>query len=151
MSEINALLTEEATRRAYEDMRNDTRTTITTGVEPNAKRCLAQYERLQVALSGGDAERGIPDISAYTEHFAKVTGPVTPFINLLQAALRIVVYTPKLIDQGAKAQGMTTPPFGVDTSTPLDPADYAAMLQQAAAAIQATGQALQAMAQGDGK
>ena len=145
MSEINALLTEEATRRAYEDMRNDTRTTITTGVEPNAKKCLAQYDRLQVALSGGDAERGIPDIGAYTEHFEKVTGSVTPFINLLQAALRIVVDTPRLIDQGAKAQGMIVVPFGVDISQPLDPADYATMLAEAASAIQATAVALAAM------
>ena len=148
MSEINALLQEESTRRTYEDMRNAPRNTVRV-LRSDALKCLAEYDRLQVALQGGDSERGIPDISSLATHFAAVTGSVTPFINLMQFAMRIIVQTPQIIDHAALAQGIITPSFGVDISQPLDPADYAQMLGEAAAVIQGTAVALQAMAQGE--
>lgn len=150
MSEINALLEQQSTMLAYIELRNAPRDTIVRALIPDAKKCLAEYDRLQVALAGGDAERGIPNISALAADFATVTGPVTPFVNLLRFAMRIIIDTPRIVDQAATAQGMIIAPFGVDISQPLDPAGYAQMLGEAAAAIMATGQALQAMAQQGG-
>ncbi len=146
MSEINALLQQEIALGNYKQLRNAPRDTINHGVRPHAVKCLQEYASLQTALSGGGG--GVPDISALAAQFATVTGPVTPFVDLLKAAMRIIIDTPRIVDQAAAAQGVITPPFGVDISTPLDPADYAAMLAEAAGAIMATGQALQAMAQG---
>lgn len=147
MSTVNELLQQEIILEAYKRLRNAPRDTINFGVRPNAIKCLAEYATLQTALSGGGD--GIPDISALSESFATVTEPVAAFVTLLQFAMRIIIQTPRIIDQAAAAQGMIVPPFGIDISQPLDPADYAAMLGEAAAAIMATGQALQAMQQGE--
>jgi hypothetical protein len=148
MPTINEYLEQEIILEAYKQLRNAPRDTINFGVRPNAIKCLAEYATLQTALSGGGD--GVPDISSLAESFAAVTGPVTPFIALLQYAMQIVIMTPMIVDQAAAAQGMIVPPFGVDISTPLDPAEYAATLQAAAAAIVATGQAMQQM-QGGGE
>ena len=145
MSNINEILTTEIIDEAYKKLRNAPRDTIRDRLVRVAAECLQQYDDLQVALGGGDEDRGIPDISSKSAQFATVTGQVTSFISLLQAAMRIIVQTTQIIDQAAVTQGMIVPPFGVNISTPLDPADYAAMLAEAAAAIQGTAVALQAM------
>lgn len=143
MPTVNELLQQEIILDAYKHLRNAPRDTINFGVRPNAIKCLDEYATLQVALGGGG--NGVPDISGMAESFATVTGPVTPFITLLQYAMQIIVQTPMIVDQTAAMQGMIVAPFGVDISEPLDYADYAQMLTDAAAAIVATGQAMQAM------
>lgn len=147
MPTVNELLQQEITLEAYKRLRNAPRDTINYGVRPNAEKCLAEYEALQIALSGGNGT--IPDISSMAESFATVTAPVTPFITLLQYAMRLVIMTPQLVDQAALQQGMLVAPFGVDLSEALDPADYANMLREAAAAILAVGQATAAMQEGN--
>jgi len=143
MPTINEYLEQEIILEAYKRLRNAPRDTINFGVRPNAVKCLAEYATLQTALGGG--ADGVPDISALAAQFNEVTKNVTPFIVLLQFAMRIIIQTPQIVDQAAAAQGMIVPPFGVDIGKPLDYAEYVTMLQQAAAAIVTTGQAMQAM------
>lgn len=137
MPTANDYLKQEIILDAYKRLRNAPRDTVNFGVRPNAEKCLAEYDLLQLALAGGDGN--VIDISSMAEQFASVTAPVTPFITLLQCALRIVAQTPQVVDQAAAGQGMLVPPFGVD-SEPLEIADYARMLTEAAAAIAAVGQ-----------
>lgn len=143
MPTINEYLEQEILLEQYKALRNAPRDTIRDRLVRVCEECLNQYDDLQIALSGGN--EAIPDISALAGQFATVTGPVTPFINLLQATMQVIIATPKIVDQAAAAQGMLVAPFGVDISTPIAPADYATLLTEAAQAIQATAVAAQAM------
>lgn len=143
MPTINEYLEQEILLEQYKGLRNAPRDTIRDRLVRVAEECLQQYDDLQIALTGGSET--IPDISALAEQFATVTGPVTPFIQLLQATMRVIIATPKIVDQAAAAQGMSVAPFGVDISTPIEPSEYAALLAAAAQAIQTTAAAAQAL------
>ena len=136
MSTINELLQQEIAMGAYKNLRNAPRDTINYGVRPNAIKCLAEYALLQIALAGGN--ESVPDISGFAEMFTAVTSPVTPFITLLQFAMRIIIDTPVLVDQMATEQEMLVLPFSVTASDPVNLEEYITMLQEAVEALNDT-------------
>jgi hypothetical protein len=127
----------------YIQARNAPRDTIRTGVRPNAIKCLAEYDRLLTALQGGDAETGIPDMSGMATYHANAVTPVTPFVDLMQAAMHILIDTPALINQLALMQGQTVAPMGEEINDQVDPTEYGAMLLSMVAAVQAVGALMQ--------
>lgn len=127
----------------YFQARNAPRDTIRYGVRPNAIKCLAEYAYLLTALEGGNAEAGIPNWEASAEYHQKAVAGVTPFIDLMQAAMKILIDTPALINQLALLQGETVPPMGEEITDQVDPTEYGALLLSMAAAIQAVGALMQ--------
>ena len=134
---------------AYIQARNAPRDTIRYGVRPNCIKALAEYAWLVTALNGGDEEAGIPDMSANAAYHAASVAPVTPFITLMQQAMRILVDTPALINQLALLQGQTVPPMGAEINDVIDPAEYAALLVSTGQAVQVVGALLQQLGGGD--
>lgn len=135
--------TDEFAALAYLQARNAPRDTIRYGVRPNAVKCLAEYAYLLTALQGGDAETGVPDMSAIAAYHANAVAGVTPFVDLMQHAMRIIIDTPALINQLALMQGQTVPPMGAEINEPVNPTQYAALLMSTVAAIQAVGALMQ--------
>lgn len=135
-------VTQEAAFNNYLAARNAPRDTIVTGVVPNARKCLSEYDWLAVALAGGDEEAGIPDMSAYAEYHDGVVSQVTPFITMMYKMMQCLDRTPMLINMAAAAQGIY-PPFNALGVEPVDLAAYGALLAEAAASIQAVGVAMQ--------
>lgn len=128
---------------AYLQARNAPRDTIRYGVRPNAVKAMAEYDRLLTALQGGDVEAGIPDMSAMATYHANAVAPVTPFVDLMQAAMHILIDTPALINQLALMQGQTVAPMGAEINEQINPVEYGALLQSTVAAIQAVGALMQ--------
>lgn len=128
---------------AYLQARNAPRDTIRYGVRPNAIKCMAEYGRLLVALRGGDVEAGIPDMSGMATYHANAVAPVTPFMDLMQAAMHILIDTPALINQLALLQGETVPPMGQEINDQVDPVAYGALLMSMVGAVQAVAALLQ--------
>lgn len=143
-------VTQEAAFNNYLAARNAPRDTIVTGVVPNARKCLAEYDWLAVALAGGDEDLGIEDMSAYAEYHAGVVSQVTPFITMMYKMMQCLDRTPMLINMAAVAQGIY-PPFNALGVEEVDPVAYGTLLAETAQAIQAVGAAMQAMAQGGGE
>ena len=127
----------------YFQGRNAPRDTIRYGVRPNAIKCLAEYSYLLTALNGGNVEAGIPNWEASAEYHQKAVAAVSPFVDLMQAAMRILIDTPALINQLAAMQGQTVPPMGAEINEQINPAEYGALLQSTVAAIQAVGALMQ--------
>lgn len=127
----------------YIQARNAPRDTIRTGVRPNAIKCLAEYERLLIMLQGGDVDAGIPDMSAMETYHVNAVAGVTPFIVLMQAAMRILIDTPALINQLALLQGETVAPMGEEITDQVDPTEYGALLLSMVAAVQTVGALMQ--------
>lgn len=127
----------------YIQARNAPRDTIRYGVRPNAIKCMAEYGRLLTALQGGDEENGVPDMSGMADYHATALAPVTPFVDLMQAAMEILIDTPALINQLALMQGETVPPMGAEINDQVDPTEYGALLMSMVAAIQAVGALMQ--------
>jgi hypothetical protein len=69
--------------------------------------------------------------------------PVTPFVDLMQAAMHILIDTPALINQLALMQGQTVAPMGEEINDQVDPTEYGAMLLSMVAAVQAVGALMQ--------
>jgi hypothetical protein len=138
--QISSVLDEAAYNR-YLAARNAPRDRIVNGVRPNAIACLADYDRLAVALAGGsddpDTGAAIPDMSAFADYHAGVVARVTPFVTMMYHAMAILRDTPALINQVAAANGEFKPFVGVDDQ--VDPAAYATLLQDAVEAIAAVG------------
>lgn len=128
---------------AYLQARNAPRDTIRYGVRPNAIKCIDENKRLTIALNGGDVEAGIPDMSAMLAYHVSAVAAVLPFVDLMQAAMQILIDTPALINQLAMLQGQTVRPMGEEITDTINPADYAALLQSTVAAIQAVGALMQ--------
>lgn len=126
---------------AYIEARNASRTTIANGVVPNAKKALVEYDWLVTALEGGDESAGMPDMSIFVDYHNGVVADVAPFITLLQRCMEVLVMTPALINQGARAQGKVAP-FGEGITDTVDPTEYGALLSGTVAAIQAVAVAL---------
>lgn len=135
--------TDEFAALAYLNARNGPRDTIRYGVRPNAVKCLSEYAYLMTALQGGDAEIGVPDMSAFFAYHSGAVAAVAPFVELMQHAMRIIIDTPALINQLAIMQGQTVPPMGAEINEPVNPTDYAALLMSTVAAIQAVGALMQ--------
>jgi len=126
-------LSDEGALRSYLDARNAPRDTITFGVRPNCIKAIAEYENLVASLSGDDDHE---DMSAYLDYHNSVVSQVSPFIEVMKCAMKIMRDTPQLVDQLAVAQEQDAP-FGVVADDMLDPADYAAMLSNTLTAISA--------------
>jgi hypothetical protein len=135
--------TDEFAALAYLQARNSPRDTIRYGVRPNAIKALSEYAYLLTALNGGDTETGVPDMSAILGYHVNAVAAVSPFVDLMQAAMRILIDTPALINQLALMQGQTVPPMGAEITDVINPAEYATLLQSTADAIQAVGQLMQ--------
>ncbi len=127
----------------YIQARNAPRDTIRYGVRPNAIKCMAEYGRLLVALQGGDEENGIPDMSGMATYHANAMAAVSPFVDLMQAAMHILIDTPALINQLALMQGQTVAPMGEEINDQVNPTEYGALLLSMVAAIQAVGALMQ--------
>jgi hypothetical protein len=127
----------------YIQARNAPRDTIRYGVRPNAIKCMAEYGRLLVALRGGDVEAGIPDMSGMATYHANAVAPVTPLVDLMQAAMHILIDTPALINQLALLQGETVAPMGEEITDQVDPTEYGALLLSMVAAVQTVGALMQ--------
>lgn len=154
--QIDGVLTEAAFNN-YLAARNAPRDTIVTGVVPNARKCLSEYDWLAVALAGGQEPTEeepdlptIPDMSAYAEYHTGVVSQVTPFITMMYKMMQCLDRTPMLINAAAAAQGIY-PPFNALGVEAVDPVAYGTLLAETAQAIQAVGAAMQAMAQGGGE
>lgn len=128
---------------AYLQARNAQRDTIRYGVRPNAIKALAEYAYLLTALQGGDEEAGVPDMGAMLAYHVNAVAAVSPFVDLMQAAMKILIDTPALINQLALMQGQTVPPMGGEINEQINPVEYGALLQQTVAAIQAVGALMQ--------
>lgn len=128
---------------AYLQARNAQRDTIRHGVRPNAIKALSEYAYLLTALQGGDTETGVPDMGAMLAYHVNAVAAVSPFVDLMQAAMKILIDTPALINQLALMQGQTVPPMGAEINDTVDPTEYGALLQSTVAAIQAVGQLMQ--------
>lgn len=127
----------------YIQARNAPRDPIRYGVRPNAIKCMAEYGRLLVALQGGDEENGIPDMSGMATYDANAVAAVSPFVDLMQAAMHILIDTPALINQLALMQGQTVAPMGEEINDQVNPTEYGALLLSMVAAIQAVGALMQ--------
>ena len=125
--EINTIA-DEAEYNQYIAARNKPRDTILHGVRPNAIKCLAEYEALIAALSG--------DMSDFSDYHTSVVAAVSPYIELMKCAMKVLRDTPALINQGARAQDQF-PPFGEGLTDEVAPEDYATLLTETVAAIQA--------------
>lgn len=134
---------DEIAALVYLQARNAPRDGIRYGVRPNCIDVINKYNRLLVGLQGGDAEAGIPDMSAMAAYHANAVASVTPFVDLMQDAMRILIDTPALINQLALLQGETVPPMGAEINDQIDPAEYGALLASMVAAIQAVGALMQ--------
>jgi hypothetical protein len=127
----------------YIQARNAPRDGIRYGVRPNCIDVINKYNHLLIALQGGDVEAGIPDMSGMAVHHANAVAPVTPFVDLMQAAMKILIDTPALINQLALMQGQTVAPMGEEINDQVDPTEYGALLLSMVAAIQAVGALMQ--------
>jgi hypothetical protein len=135
MTTVNELLYQEKIDDAYKEYRNEPRNIINYGVRPNAQKCLESYNRLQIALAGGNDS--IIDISSKSEVFSIITSSVLPFIAILQNAMKLIIDTPIFIDQLAAMQGMEVLPFlGVGSDSMITPEEYVILLYEAMTSIQ---------------
>lgn len=128
---------------AYLQARNAPRDTIRYGVRPNAVKCLDEYSFLLTALQGGDSDAGIDDMSGFFAYHQNAVAAVSPFVDLMQHAMRIVIDTPALINQLALMQGEIVPPMGAEINDTIDPTEYAALLMSTVTAIQSVGALMQ--------
>lgn len=135
MSILIQSIPDEAAFEAYKQARNAPRDTIRYGTRPNAVKALGEYDWLTAALAGGNAELGIPDMSAYATYHANAVSQVAPFIALMYKCMEILVDTPALINQAARAQSLY-PPFGEEITDTINLAEYAQLLGATVAAIQ---------------
>lgn len=145
---------DEAAFEAYRLARTAPLFGIRNGVRPNAVQVLRSYAWLLIALSGGRQPteeepelETIPDFSAYATYHAKAIAQVAPFIDLMKHCMEVLVQTPALINQWARAQGID-PPFGAEINDRVVLAEYGALLSATVTTIQNVVIAAQAMAEG---
>lgn len=142
--------TDEFAALGYLQARNAPRDTIRYGVRPNAIKCLSEYAYLVTALNGGQQPteeqpdlQPVPDMSAFLAYHTNAIAAVSPFVDLMQHAMRIIIDTPALINQLALLQGQTVLPMGAEINEQIDPVEYGALLASTVAAIQTVGQLMQ--------
>ena len=135
---------------AYLQARNAPRDTIRYGVRPNAIKCLSEYAYLLTALQGGQEpaeeqpdQASIPAMLLMSAYHNNAVAAVSPFVDLMQDAMRILIDTPALINQLALMQGETVPPMGQEINDQVDPVAYGALLMSMVGAVQAVAALLQ--------
>ena len=130
---IDSLGKEEKAKR-YFLMRNAPLEVMVNGIHSNGHVALAAYDRLLVALSGGNDV--IEDMSEFAPYHSMATAPVDPFIAAMYQCMRVLNDSMHIVDVLAVRTGRN-PPFAIDPED-VTVATYLATLQTAIATLTAT-------------
>ena len=123
----------------YIAARNAPLSTMVTGVHPNARKALQQYDELIDLLSEGGELEGL---AAY---HANSVAAVSPFIAVMQSAMHVINGTMYTVNLLATANSQDAP-FGIPAEEPAVTVEsYVATLQSAIVTLTATLTAVAAM------